>query len=122
MPITEVLFVSAWDHLTGADRPLSDSDLARIQAVYPILRWKLDIDSGLLNQLFAKNCITAGQMEFINGAEKCKKNERLVDVFKRRSYADVCVFFNCLRLTNQAHLADILQHGGSIVLNQLNKL
>jgi len=34
--------VSAWVRLTDADRPLNDSDLARIQSVYPILLLKLD--------------------------------------------------------------------------------
>ena len=108
--------VSAWDRLTDADRPLNDSDLARIQSVYPILLLKLDTDGGLLPLLYQEKCITICQMKFVNGTDKSTKNERLLDVLKRRSYANVCAFFNCLRLTNQSHLAEVLQRGSKSVL------
>ena len=103
---------SAWDKLENVERPLNGEELDKIRSLYSSLSTQMDVETGLLSMLFQHKCITVMQMEFVNEERKYAKAQRVLDIIKRCSYTDYCMFVKCLRLSNQNHLADLLDHGG----------
>ena len=81
-----------------------------IQTNYRLLSEKLDLDNGLLSELYSKEVITHREMEAIK-AEKTSydRNEKLLNILRRKSEAKFQQFIVALRATNMAELAAVLE-------------
>ena len=113
--IAVVVFVSDWDSLTRGDRPLQDSELDKIQAVYFTLVSCLQLDDELVSLLYQKNCITKMQKEFVSQSSctSTERTKRLLEIIQRGSFANYCAFLDCLHQIGQIHVAEVLQPGGA---------
>lgn len=69
----------------------------------------IEVDSGLLTYLSAQNVINRRQKETIESKQTSHKRiETLLDFIRRRSIEDYSKLIECLKATNQFHIAEIL--------------
>jgi len=70
----------------------------------------MDVDGGLLIDLYSKEVITHREMETIKaGKTFYDRNDELLGVMQRKSEAKCRQFIMALRTANMTHLAEILE-------------
>lgn len=91
-------------------QPLDKSTRARILKNWETLTRLMEPDSGLVCKLFAARYISERQRQFIDGQQfATRKNEKLLDIFLRKSLAEFDGLLECLEETKQRHVADIFR-------------
>jgi len=100
-------------HLVVDVRPLSEQQQSRIQTNYDVLLRYMNTGCELLSHLYAADCITGRQIEYIEAATtSTESTRRLLDIMRRGSEADFNKFIECLNKTNQKHVSRILLEDG----------
>ena len=95
-------------------RPLLDKELSRINRNLNRLIELIDCDS-LLDRLWAEKCISSHQRQDIRDESKAfARNELLLDIFTKRSYADFVKLLRWLNELGQPHVAKMLTQDGDI--------
>jgi len=99
-------------------RILSDNELQSLEMNTKLLVEMMEVSYGLDLLLYASDCISDHHREAITSKKTGKrKNEKLLQIMQRRSYADYQKFIDCLRdpRIKQSHLADVITgNGGNI--------
>ena len=95
------------------ERPLSEEECSRIDTN---LRTLMDdiTPPEIISYLYSKKCINDWQKEHLEKACKGmrKQNQELVEVLRRRSYANFKTFIEILRKTRHLNAAQVLEEGG----------
>ena len=87
----------------GDDRPLiMSTELNLIDQNWYELDTRLDIQAGLLNELFSKEVLSHQEKQSI------KSTEQLLSITRRKNIADFKKFRRCLTDTKQQHIASLL--------------
>jgi len=101
--------------LVGDVRPLSDNHQARLKRNYFTLVDIMNSKDGLTAELYAADCITGRQKEYIESATtQSKRNERLTDIVIRGSETNYHKFIEYLNNTGQRHVSRILMEDGAV--------
>jgi len=81
-----------------------------IQTNYSLLSHRMDLDGGLLSELYSKDVITHREMETIKtGRTSYDRNEELLNVMLRKTDVKFREFVVKVRACNMAHLAEMLE-------------
>ena len=96
---------------SGEIRPLSQDEVTAIEENTFCLRELIDPKKHNLIQLLLRaRAITSKHMNKISGKkDKIEKNDELMRIMKRRSFANFKAFQNCLRETMQSNIVLILK-------------
>ena len=98
-------------------RPLSDEQQSRLQKNYATLIRIIDMEDGTLTaELYAANCITKCQKEYIEqtAITHSERKKRLINIVRRGSEANFYKFIECLNNTGQHHVSRILIEDGAV--------
>jgi len=96
-------------------RPLSDDQQSRLKRNYSTLVHLINSKDGLIGELYAADCITSLQKEYIESASRqSKSNERLIKIVVRGSETDYHKLIKCLYNTGQRHVSRILMDDGAV--------
>ena len=91
---------------------MSAEQLHKIVVNAPFLEACIDSDSGLLAALYARQCITRQQKEYLSESRRSERNSALLDILSRRSAAHFVSFIETLNELGQTHIARVLDEGG----------
>jgi len=90
-------------------RPLTDTQQSQLKFNYSKLVQLIDSKNGLVTELYAADCITWRQKEYIESAPReSESNIRLLDIVRRGSETDFDKFIECLNKTAQRHIVELL--------------
>jgi len=105
----------------GETRPLSDDQRKTIDVNRRALVQLIDPDRGIINRLYEKRCFNSHHKEYIEcGVGKLGKVGKLLDIMRRRSFANFNKLADALDRDGQPHLAKMLkQGGGKFIIVQL---
>jgi len=104
------------DKLSSDDLcPLDDQRLDSLTNNWTQLTEMIELQYGLLAELYSAKCVTARQKEHILAAEgSSKQNDRLLNIMRRKSVADFKQFIKLLAKTGQHHLMALLDGGAGM--------
>jgi len=102
--------------LAGDIRPLSDSQQSRLNRNSRTLMEIITTKDGLTAELYAADCITWRQKEYIEHPmiTQAESNTRLIEIMRRGSETDYQKFIECLNKTGQRHVSRILIEDGTV--------
>jgi len=102
--------------LVGDICPLSDKQQSRLKKNYPILVRLINSKGGLIGELYAADCITWRQKEYIEHPTitQSESNTRLIDIVRRGSKTNFNKFIQCLNEAGQRHVNRILIEDGTV--------
>jgi hypothetical protein len=100
--------IEAWSREDRSLRPLEDLQREKIMKHWIVLSNLIDLDSGLIGELCAKGCISQNQRQAVEQQPTMQKVDKLLGIFLRKSLAAFDTFIECLRLTGQGHVAELL--------------
>ena len=99
--------------LCDDERPLTEKERNNLRAKHTFLVDQLLLDYGLLTALHAINCLNDRHVDGIKTHVKRPDQIReLLDIMKRRSFAQYKQFVECVRATNQEHVVRVLDSDG----------
>jgi hypothetical protein len=78
----------------------------------------IELDSGLICELYARGCISQTQKLCIEQQQPCplENNRKLLEILSRKSFEDFNIFISCLMATKQQHIVDLLASNAGIYL------
>lgn len=95
------------------DWPLEETQIMIIDTNCGSLKDVIDIKGGLVDHLLAHKVISHRQKQLICcKPTESERNEVFLDILRRGSMGHYNNTIQCLRLSNQDHIADILHEGG----------
>ena len=95
------------------NRPLTEDELSRIDCNQETLMELMDTDE-ILNHLTADGCLTRRQRLTLEiKQDPYERNQTLIEMFKRKSVAEVQKLGYWLESTRQGHVAKLLKEDGS---------
>jgi len=105
----------------GETRPLNDDQRKTMDVNRCKLVKLIDPDRGIINRLYDKQCFNSHHKEYIEcGVGKLGKVSKLMDIMRRRSFANFNKLADALDTDGQPHLAKMLkQGGGKFIILQL---
>ena len=93
-------------------RPLSVEERLRLRTNLPFLHKSMDAES-IVDHLLQKQCINDWQKQHLRASTK--KNEDLINILTKRSFANFKDFVRILRKTGQGHVADVIGEPGGLL-------
>ena len=103
-----------WNEGNSTERPLNEELLRTLRVNWDTLTELINLDSGIVSKLYAKECISRRQKEFIEaGTDYTNRSERLLQIMSRKCIANFNHFVDSLSETKQGHIAEILLNGNS---------
>lgn len=100
---------------TCSDQPLDDVMKSRLIRNHAKLVQHIDTKCSLLAELFASDCISLRQRQYIESAEsQADSNSRLLDIIRRGSDGDFNKFIDGLTNAGQGHIATMLLNDGAV--------
>ncbi len=106
---------------------MAEEQLRSVRVNWNSLTQLIDCSVELLAELYAtdSDCLTLRQIQFIEAESvMTKKNERLLEIITLKSIAKFNKFLDCLNLTGQQHVVNLLSGiaGRSVVLNWIHDM
>jgi Caspase recruitment domain len=103
------LFLETWSCDDREAQPLDATNRKIIRQKWTALTKFLDLDSGVVNKLFAKGYLSERQREIILGQQvKTQKIEKFLEILLRKSLAAFDAFVWCLEETQQGNVRRLL--------------
>jgi Caspase recruitment domain len=103
------LFLETWSCGDREAQPLDATNRKIIRQNWTALTKFLDLDSGLVNKLYAKGYLSKRQREIILGQQfETQKIEKFLEILLRKSLAALDAFVWCLEETQQGHVRRLL--------------
>jgi hypothetical protein len=97
--------------------PVNEVQRSRLARSRSALIKLIDISHGLVARMYAADCITWRQKDFIEAASsQSQRNMRLLDILERGSQSDFNKFLKCLDTTKQKHICRFLTTDSAIAL------
>lgn len=107
-----ILYCPVYDKKFGDEWPLSPEEDKSLDFHQPILVEKIEPDE-LINQLYSKAVITERQHRALTHFQNPDaKSELLIEILRRSSRRNYQLVIECLNLTGQPHVAELLKKGG----------
>lgn len=96
----------------GDDWPLSNNETRILDVNQAILVDLID-PTELIGYLFSKKVINSRQHKILNSmGNDIHENEMLIDIFEKTSRSNFLKIIECLNISGQKHIGDILKHSG----------
>jgi Caspase recruitment domain len=112
--VASLLTSETFDQLTDECRMLNDEEVEALTSNRPELIDKLDLDNGLVPQLYSAGFLTRRQKDsFRDSQSKYVKNELMLDMLRRGSRHHFNTFVLCLRETGQDSLSRLLSQNAA---------
>jgi len=101
-------------NLSNNDRPLTETELRRLQSKHNVLLKEMTLEGLLLDCLYAVHCINDKHKAAIENQslDVTGKIREFLKILRRRSFAQFQLFLDCLLATHQQHVKDLLESSG----------
>jgi hypothetical protein len=89
--------------------PVDEATRKRVRTHWTLLTGLIELDSGLVHQLYAKGYISRRQREVVEGQQfRTQKTEKLLEILLRKSLDAFDALKSCLKETKQIHILKLL--------------
>lgn len=116
--VLKFFVLSSGDDQLNANRPLTLAERHKIRTNSKFFEEYINLEDGLLDELFAADVISNYHKQSINASKvPFERNQRLLSIIERRGVVQYKQFLQCLRITRQGHVAQVLEtDGGELYL------
>jgi Caspase recruitment domain len=103
------VFLEMWNTEKREFLPLDEICKRRLKYNWRTLLTSIQLNSGLIDEMFAKGCISIRQRNSITCQHPAEASiTKLLEIVYRKSLAAFDSFINCLKSTAQQHVAHLL--------------